>query len=300
MSKNTHATIRAKVTQNKIIDSVPCLVFIRGGTPGKIVELQLSGTYIIGRSSDCQLRIDDPTVSGKHARIFEKNGIFYIEDLDSTNGTFLDHNRMTASCELTGGEMVNFGNVLVKFLLHGSAEHDYHHQLYDSVYRDSLTEVQNRRFLDENLKEILQVHAQTDAKFSLMILDIDHFKKVNDVHGHLIGDRILKDSCRLLEKLLREEDILVRYGGEEFVILMPYTGPRYATTTANRLLSMYREFDFQKDQLGPKNVTFSAGVSFIDYATTGYEDSNADSILLAADNALYKAKNEGRNRVNAG
>lgn len=289
--------MRSKIIKAQPSDSAPCLVFIRGGIPGKVVELKLSIPCVIGRSSDCHLRIDEPTVSGKHASIYKQRGKLYIQDLDSTNGTLVAGKKISEAALIAGGELVNFGEVLVKFLLHGSAEHDYHQKLYDSVYRDGLTQVRNRRFLDENINDILQLNEQTSSKLSFIMFDIDHFKKINDVYGHIVGDRILKQTCSLLERLLRKEDILIRYGGEEFIIVMPNTGPKYAEKIVNRILTVYRRFNFKKEGSGPEKVTLSAGISFIDYANTIYTETDATNFISAADKALYQAKRLGRNRA---
>jgi len=297
MSDDKFATMRTKINLTGSSDSPPCLVFIRGGTPGKVIELELSAPYLVGRSPDCQLQIDDPTVSMKHAVIVEQQGTYFIKDQDSTNGTMIGESVITASTKLNGGELIRFGDVLVKFLLHGSAEHDYHNQLLDSIYQDSLTQVNNRRFFDENIKDILQLHEQTNSILSLIIFDIDHFKKVNDDFGHSVGDKVLRQTCKVLQHLLRQEDILLRYGGEEFVIIMPNTDPKYAAEIANRLLAVCRCFDFQKTSRGPKKVTLSAGISSVDYATTKYQDSQIDELFRVADAALYRAKSQGRDRL---
>ena len=164
----------------------------------------------------------------------------------------------------------------------------------DHAAHDALTGLFNRRYFERRLREE-SAHAKRHKRpFSIVMLDLDHFKLVNDTYGHEDGDRVLRHLAEVIQAQLREDDVPCRYGGEEFVLLMRGTTGMAARVVANRLRA---NLAAQPLGLGPKNeprhVTFSAGVSAAD-DRNGY---NVDDIVSRADKALYKAKRAGRNRV---
>jgi diguanylate cyclase (GGDEF)-like protein len=154
---------------------------------------------------------------------------------------------------------------------------------------DPLTGLHNRAFMQIELEQLIQSSSRYDRAFSLIILDIDHFKKVNDTLGHQAGDEVLKAMAAALERETRSSDMVVRYGGEEFVIIMPETTMDAAEGTANKLRKVVAETDIPA-MIG-KNITISLGISRFEIGDT------IDSIIARADDALYRAKEEGRDRV---
>jgi len=157
-----------------------------------------------------------------------------------------------------------------------------HLMTFTEVRTDPLTGVSNRRALDETLASMFAMMNRYELSFSIVILDIDHFKKLNDEQGHLYGDSILKSVAKLLDDHVRDTDVVTRYGGEEFVIVMPQTTLAGACIFSDRLRQ-------QIEQALP--LTISGGVS-------GAVDGDTPPTLLArADAALYSAKAAGRNRV---
>lgn len=153
---------------------------------------------------------------------------------------------------------------------------------FTEVRTDPLTGVSNRRALDETLESMFAMLHRYEQPFGLLLLDIDHFKQINDEQGHLYGDRMLKSVARLMDENVRDTDIVARYGGEEFVIVMPQTTLEGASSFADRLRQRIEE------QLP---LTVSAGV-----AQAG-EGDNPQTLLARADAALYGAKAAGRNRI---
>lgn len=159
-------------------------------------------------------------------------------------------------------------------------------RLETAASTDPLTGLKNRRFFQESLLANLKTYQETQSPFSLLIIDIDHFKSINDTYGHPVGDLVLSGLARLLQSLSREIDVVARYGGEEFVAILPdtdqanaiQTAEKYRTTTASTLL-------------GENKITISIGV-----ATVSKEDTDS-SLLQKADTALYASKSGGRNRV---
>ncbi|MEI2354698.1 diguanylate cyclase [Mesobacillus zeae] len=165
-------------------------------------------------------------------------------------------------------------------------------KLFDqSVLKDELTKVYNRRFFDETLERQIKERKRTGNPFALAMLDIDHFKHVNDTYGHAAGDRVLAEFSGFLKKSVRSTDMVFRYGGEEFAILFPRTSGSVAASILTRLLEEYSSKQFQENGETFK-ITFSAGV----YMADGVSD-DSQGILNSADQALYTAKKNGRARV---
>jgi len=162
-------------------------------------------------------------------------------------------------------------------------------QVKSMADHDGLTKIANRRSFEERLDEEAQRHGRYDQPLSLILVDLDHFKRVNDSHGHPVGDAVLRGMADLLGESLRGSDFPARYGGEEFAVILPHTGREQALLLAERIRDRVAERDFA----GAKGVriTLSAGVASL---TPG--DRGSDLVLLA-DQALYLAKNGGRNRV---
>jgi diguanylate cyclase len=157
-----------------------------------------------------------------------------------------------------------------------------HLMTFTEVRTDPLTGVSNRRALDETLVSMFAMMNRYELPFSIVIVDIDHFKKINDEQGHLYGDSILKSVAKVLDDNVRDTDVVTRYGGEEFVIVMPQTPLEGACIFSDRL----RENIEQKLPL-----TISGGVS------GAVDGDNPQTLLARADAALYSAKAAGRNRV---
>ncbi len=160
-------------------------------------------------------------------------------------------------------------------------------QLEKSASLDSLTEIFNRSRFDGFLKQLLSEYDRYSREFSLIIYDIDNFKKVNDIYGHKVGDNVLQEFVAITKKQIRDSDIFARWGGEEFVILLPQTRLEEASNVANKIRVAVQEHHF--DNVG--DVTVSLGVSMI------IKNDTSETIFSRVDKALYEAKNTGRNKV---
>ncbi|MBT3313024.1 MAG: diguanylate cyclase, partial [Anaerolineae bacterium] len=163
-------------------------------------------------------------------------------------------------------------------------------KLHQQATTDPLTKVFNRRYFFDLAQQELERSQRYDRPLSIIIFDIDHFKKVNDTHGHAVGDEVLRQLSERCQKTLRENDILARYGGEEFIILLPETPQEQAKQMAERMRINCAETPFN-NELAPVKLTISFGLS--SFAPT----LPLDELLLRADKALYLAKEGGRNRV---
>ncbi|SFA81089.1 MULTISPECIES: diguanylate cyclase [unclassified Bacillus (in: firmicutes)] len=165
-------------------------------------------------------------------------------------------------------------------------------RLFDeSVLTDELTNVYNRRYLSDVLDRNLKDFKRTKEPFSIVLADLDHFKKINDTHGHLIGDRVLLKFAEFLRESTRSSDTVFRYGGEEFAIILPRTRNEEAKSIMKRILRDFSKISFEGND-DKFTVTFSAGIFEINVS-----DLEKNDVLKFADQALYKAKESGRSKV---
>jgi diguanylate cyclase (GGDEF)-like protein len=245
---------------------------------------------IIGRGSDCDIVVDLDSVSRRHAQIERKGGEIHVNDLNSTNGTYVNENQVEDQA-LSDGDQIKIGNVIFKFLSGGNVESSYHEAIYRMTIFDALTESYNKRYFMEFLERELARAVRYQRPVSLVMFDLDHFKKINDNHGHLAGDYVLRELIRRLRIRIRKEELLARYGGEEFVAVLPEAGHQGAMDFAEQLRSLVEQEPFEfEDEIIP--VTISVGV-----ATVVGEPVSTRKFIKMTDENLYRAKRGGRNRV---
>ncbi len=290
-SERTHVTSIAEVDEG-LANTEACLVIIYGGELGKKFLLEAENT-ILGRGSVCDIRIDEEEISRKHCKFVNRGAHVEIRDLESTHGSFVNDRQVTTET-LRDGDLVKVGRTILKFLSSGNIEHAYHEEIYNLSTTDGLTQVYNRRYLLDNLDREISRSRRNHRDVSLIIIDLDHFKRINDIFGHLAGDYVLKLMSTTMRANLRLEDILARYGGEEFVVILPEVNRRGAIMCAEKLRRLVEttEFVFDGARLP---VTISLGV-----ATAGPETRDGAQLIKLADEQLYEAKRLGRNRVVAG
>lgn len=172
---------------------------------------------------------------------------------------------------------------------------DNYTQSLTMAVTDPLTGLYNRRYMSEHLNALMKSNVETGKTVTLLVADVDHFKDINDRYGHIAGDEVLKEISRRIAANIRGLDLACRYGGEEFVIIMPDADPDFAGATAERLREAIAEAPFAVEGVsGGLHVTTSIG-----YAASGAEILDPDRLFERADSALYQAKDEGRNRVKA-
>ncbi|MER2192304.1 MAG: diguanylate cyclase [Solibacillus sp.] len=169
---------------------------------------------------------------------------------------------------------------------------NYKRMLEHSIVTDELTQVYNRKYFDQQMKRCLQNYQYKQEPFTVAMTDLDFFKKVNDTYGHLIGDDVLKGFAGLVMSEKREDDIFCRYGGEEFVMLLPNTNADEAYKEMERLRVLLSQKVFFSEQKKPFNVTYSSGI-----AQVNADHAHPKKLLELADRALYEAKKTGRNRT---
>ena len=291
----THAT-----TENTKKTAVSCLVQYNGDQLGKrfSVEKHIS---IVGRSPEATIFIDEPSVSRMHAKIFSSLGKVNIEDLGSSNGTFLNDKPVKVKSPIQNGDMIRLGAILLKFFSSTNMDNLVHDKIYRMVTVDPGTGIYNKRHLTTTLNSEFKVARTYNQDISVIYYDLDFFKKVNDNYGHEAGDMILKESAQVVKSLVRKQDVLCRFGGEEFVIILPSTQEKVAAELAERIRSSLEGHVFKIPQKsgGSQSIvnhrqTISMGVAGI---TSDMKDWKA--LLEKADNRLYKSKQTGRNKVTA-
>jgi diguanylate cyclase (GGDEF)-like protein len=270
------------------------LTVLSGFNAGQVFALD-QPEHILGRGTEADIWAEDPAISRKHAKITRaSDGKFVLEDLGSTNGTFLGARRCTTS-ELTNGDRVQLGpNLLFRFAIVDDREEELQRRLYESSTRDALTRAYNKKYFGERLGAEI-AHARRHAlPLSVVMLDLDDFKKTNDTHGHLTGDLVLRVSAAQLMRLLRVEDVLARWGGEEFVILARGAGRAEAARLAERMRESLVALTIPVRTGERLGTTASFGVASIDEVAA---DATASDLLSLADARLLRAKSAGKNRV---
>jgi diguanylate cyclase (GGDEF)-like protein len=270
------------------------LTVVAGPTTGRAFSVRERET-VLGRGKEAHVRIDDPGASRAHARIVALEDERYVlEDLSSTNGTFV-HGLRIDRVELRSGDRIHIGpSVTISFAILDSQAEVMTHQLYESAMRDPLTRAHNRRYLVERLGSELAYARRHKTPLALILLDIDHFKRVNDAYGHLAGDEVLREVAALISRLIRAEDVFARYGGEEFVVLARGIEQENAVRFAERIRGAVQRLEIAAEKTVLR-VTVSAGVSSL--GEIGEANRNPEALFRLADERLYTAKSSGRNRV---
>jgi len=165
-------------------------------------------------------------------------------------------------------------------------------QLKKMVYHDPLTGAYNRQMFQQRIAREFAHSRRHNLPLALLMIDVDHFKKINDTFGHLVGDHVLKEISDLLRTTVRTDDYVARFGGEEFVVIAPSTTPQTAVVLAERVRATIAGHPFAIDEIQSRQLTVSIGISNLNS-----DIHTVDDLIRFADNALYAAKDSGRNRV---
>jgi two-component system, cell cycle response regulator len=269
-----------------------CLIHIYPTGPGMGTRYTLTDTsLVLGRGSDCDICINDHSVSRRHARIQPGSEGYYAVDLQSTNGTYV--NDLPASMhKLCDGDYLRVGNCIYRFLMGGNVEAEYHEEIYRLTIIDALTDIHNKRYFLEFLDRELARSSRYERPLSLVMIDIDKFKAINEEMGHLGGDFTLRELAGRIKGNIRKEELFARYGGEEFAVVLPETTSEGAMVLADRLVKVINQQPFQYEDKAFA-VTISAGLT----TTIGEKGIAPIELIRRADEKLYQAKHEGRNRV---
>jgi len=262
---------------------------IYGPELGRRIPLRRTSAMEIGRHPSNDFPLDQESVSRRHARIVWSDDHWHAVDLGSTNGTYVNDEIVTDRV-LRDGDQIKVGRTILKFLEGGSVETSYHEEIYRLMTFDGLTGAHNKRFFHEALEREVSRSKRYARDLSLILFDIDHFKKVNDTYGHIAGDAVLRQLAALVRANIRREDIFSRVGGEEFAIIVPETAAPDAAAVAGKIRSLVEATEMMFDAISIP-VTVSLGVAGMD------SNETSESLYAKADALLYRAKQSGRNRV---
>ena len=270
-----------------------CLVHIYPTGPTMGCRYPLSDRLLlIGRGDDCDIRLCDHSVSRKHARIEPAPDGYFVSDQRSTNGTFVNDKQLDGPRLLRDGDYLRVGNCLYRYLAGGNIEAEYHEEIYRLTILDGLTQIHNARYLTEFLDREVVRSQRHNRPLSVLALDIDKFKSLNDSLGHLCGDFVLRELADVIRGSVRQEDLFARCGGEEFVLVLVETTGAGAVLLAERVRDAVARHQFRFEST-PVNLTISIGVA----STVGDATVSPTALRKAADEKLYEAKRTGRNRV---
>jgi diguanylate cyclase (GGDEF)-like protein len=268
------------------------LVALSGENIGQLFPLE-SGESIVGRGGQATIKLPDDGISRRHCRLLRKGSEVIVEDLQSANGTYVNDDRVEMARLLRDGDKIRLGSTtILKFTYHDDVEENFRQRMYDAALRDGLTNAFNKKFFLDRLSSELSYARRHGTALSLIMFDVDFFKKLNDTYGHVAGDDVLVKLAALGHQSVRAEDIFARYGGEEFAVLCRAVPMAGAGVFAERLRALVAStvFEWEAHRL---SVTISCGVA-------GYPETSAqapEQLIMAADAALYEAKRGGRNRV---
>jgi len=283
-----------------IRDLRPSLVFLTGDLIAVPIPLDRD-EVLLGRALETGVRINDSKVSRMHAVIrktSEENSSrleYVLTDLESRNGTFLNGHRVTQE-KLHNGDKIMIGEHILRFDLLDEIDREYQQQIHRLISHDDLTGLlSSRSFFSELRREASR--SKTEGRhFCVLMMDIDHFKSVNDSYGHLTGSKTLEEIGACIVKSLRSGDAAARFGGEEFAAFLLDAELAQADIAAERIRLSIEEYPFSVMKRGQQadshHVTISIGIA-------SFPEDSEDPIELVemADSALYRAKREGRNRV---
>ena len=271
------------------------LVILQGAEIGRDFRLRRTG-MVIGRGLGADIRIPDELVSREHARVefaWNTDGqcpSFVLRDLKSTNHTFVN-SRPIDRAELKDGDKIQIGDTVLKFVVLDGVEARFHAEIRNRITYDQLTGLLTKESLYLALENELQRCLRYGLPLSILMMDLDRFKSVNDTHGHLMGSHVLSEVGRLIRGSIRAADVSARYGGEEFVSYLSETPPAGSRPAAERVRAAIEAHPFTLDGVTIK-VTISIGI-----AHCPAHGRDLKTLVGAADKALYRAKETGRNRV---
>lgn len=277
---------------------IPTLTFLSGDALGKELPL-VQQQIILGRGEESDVVIMDQSVSRRHVQLTcrklidkgEKEDIRVVLcDLGSKNGTMVNYRKVRRAV-LKPGDKICIGRVILKFEYKDLADQNFFDEIYRLATTDSLTMLLNRAAMMRVIRDEIEKRNRYRRRLSVVMIDIDDFKNLNDSLGHLVGDRALQSVAGVLRRALRRQDRAGRFGGEEFILVLPETGLRGAAALSERIridleATIARELGLER------TITASFGV-----ATYPLDGGDSENLIDHADIALYRAKAKGKNRV---
>jgi diguanylate cyclase (GGDEF)-like protein len=289
-NKLTQTMPKIDLAEIKSVERSPYLTVSVGKDMGMTVLLQ--GRMSIGRSSESSIVLDDDLVSWEHCYVINSDGHISLQDNNSRNGIFVDGEKVEY-CDLDVGANIQIGDTVMKLELLTEMEVESRQSLYNRANVDLLTGAYNRYYFQENARQELSLSRREHKSLKIIMLDIDLFKSINDKCGHLAGDYILREVANIIKNSIRDYDLLCRYGGEEFILLL--RGEISLANTEKLCERIRKEIEGRDFEYGGMYIklTISIGACFQD----DVQELTLDDIISKADKALYQSKKRGRNRI---
>ncbi|MFA6291703.1 MAG: GGDEF domain-containing protein [Victivallales bacterium] len=289
-NKLTQTMPKIDLTEIKSAKGSPYLTVSVGKDMGMMVLLQ--GCMSIGRSPESSILLDDDLVSWNHCSVINLNGNISLRDNNSRNGVFVDGEKVD-HCDLNVGSNIQIGDTVLKLELLSDMEVESRQSLYNRANVDLLTGACNRHYFQENARLEISLSSREHTSFKLVMFDIDLFKGINDKYGHLAGDYVLSEVANIIRNSIRDYDMLCRYGGEEFILLL--RGAISLVDTERLCERIRRQIEERHFEYGGLsiNLTISIGACYQEDVL----DLSLEDIIYKADMALYESKKRGRNRI---
>ncbi|MDX2051344.1 MAG: GGDEF domain-containing protein [Polyangiaceae bacterium] len=267
------------------------LMRMDGITAGQVQSID-ADDVVLGRHACNGIAIDDAGISRQHARIRRVGATHEVLDLGSANGTFVMGKKIVRAV-LQDGDWLQFGpRICFRYSQIDARHEQVLRELYEASTKDALTGAFNRKHFDERLVAEIAFARRHKAPISLLLADVDHFKRVNDTWGHPAGDAVLRQVARAIAQRLRTEDVFARFGGEEFVVILRGIDEAGAVRVGERIRATIGAVPcLAAGATIP--VTVSVGCATLGAAP----ETSASALLEIADRRLYQAKALGRNRV---
>ncbi|MFC1643616.1 diguanylate cyclase [Chlamydiota bacterium] len=264
-------------------------ILIYGEPLGEIFEIDKKES-IVGREDKATFNIEDSGISREHAKIIYSKDKVILKDLGSKNGTYVNNIKID-EIELKNDDRISIGRTCLKFSFTDTVEKEFYKDFFKLATRDGLTNAVNKTYMTELFDRDLSRAKRYNRPLSVMMLDIDLFKNINDSFGHLAGDYVLREISKVISDCLRKEDIFARFGGEEFFIVFPDLNLKKAKIVAEKIRQNIegKRIIFNNDRL---KVTVSIGL-----AEYSKNKNTAETLIRIADENLYIAKGQGRNRI---
>lgn len=282
-------SVRAAASEPR--EREPVLIVVGGPHAGTTIPVR-AVELVIGRDAACDVPLPASGLSRRHLRIKrQRDGAVAVMDLGSKNGVYVN-GKPVGRAVLRHGDHVHLGrDTLMRFTLEDPAVTDACLRKHEEAIRDDLTGAYNRRHLEAVLAHEIAYATRHRSGLGLLLLDLDHFKRVNDRYGHRAGDTVLRRCADAMRGHLRAEDLFARFGGEEFAVVLRGADRAQALESAERLRRLLGSLRFRVDGEDVR-VTVSIGAATLD----GDGPRDADALIDEADARLYQAKGAGRDR----
>ncbi|WP_165244965.1 diguanylate cyclase [Paludisphaera soli] len=270
------------------------LILVHGGTTGTMFRVGRQTS--LGRAVDNTYQFHDATVSRRHAALtVDEDGAAWLTDLGSSNGTLLDGKRIPPHkpARLEDGSRVQLGgSIILKYVSLDPCDERFQREMFERTVRDNLTGLYNRGYFMEQIGPLCERNKLRKLGTAVLMVDVDHFKRINDTYGHDVGDAALREVAKTLRESTRSEDLVARYGGEEFIIALPVASIEQALDRAEQIRSLLASRPIRAARKEFR-ITASLGLS----CTTIGRRRTINALIATADIALYEAKRTGRDRV---